>query len=294
MRSYVFYHSWNNAETTQAAIKLQYEGKYEAALKSYCKALEIDPSDHVIWYDQGALLANLKRYEEAIVSYDKAISLELNQSSRESDTIYHAWTGKGYALSCLRHYDEAFTSLDKAIELKPNNSLAWEDRSNLLQRLGRHEDALTSIDKALEVGCYPYTEFLVWEQRATLCNHLKRFDDEAESYEQAIERYEWVGYDAAPYLPVDYNFVSYLFSIWQHRGVALIKAKRYEDAIDSFDYALVIYQPNKELCSSQPADRFELYYFWRWRSVVLNRLHRYDEARISLEQAEAVGKSVLH
>lgn len=288
MKGYVFYDSWNNTQATQAAMRLQRQGKYEAALESYCKALEIDPSDCVIWYDQGALLASLGRYEEAIVSYDKAISLKLNQSSQES-LIYYAWANKGYALCYLGRYDEAFASLDKALKLNPNNSCVWEYRSNLLQHLGRYEDALTSIDKALEVGCYPYAEFLVWEQRAILCNYLKRFDDEAKSYEQAIERYEWVGYlHAALYLPVDYNVISYLFRVWQSRGVALIKAKRYEDAIVSLDTALTIYQDNKELCSSQSVARAELYYFWHWRADVLNCLHRYDDARISFEQADAV------
>lgn len=292
---YVFYSSWNNIGATQAAMSLQNKGEYEAALEAYCKALEIDPSDHVIWYDQGALLSILKRYEEAIVSYDKAISLEQNQSSQDSDMmIYYAWANKGYVLSCLGQYDEAVASLDKAIELKPNSALAWEDRSDLLQRLRRYEDALTSINKALEVGCYPYSEFLVWEQRAILCSHLQSSDDEAESYMQAIERYEWVGYfHAAPYLSVDYNGAPYLFSLWQRRGIALIKAKRYEDAIDSLDTALALYQPNEGLWSSQPAARSELYYFWRWRAVVLNRLHRHDDARLSLEQAKAVADSVL-
>lgn len=42
MKGYVFYDSWNNTQATQAAMRLQREGKYEAALESYCKALEID------------------------------------------------------------------------------------------------------------------------------------------------------------------------------------------------------------------------------------------------------------
>jgi predicted O-linked N-acetylglucosamine transferase (SPINDLY family) len=66
----------------------------------------------VAWSNKGAVLYALKRYDEAIAHYDKAISLKPD---------YHkAWANKGNTLSELKHYQEAITHYDKALTLKPD------------------------------------------------------------------------------------------------------------------------------------------------------------------------------
>ncbi|MDP2767989.1 MAG: tetratricopeptide repeat protein, partial [Candidatus Methanoperedens sp.] len=52
--------------------------RYEAAIKCYDKAIEIDPNYASIWFFKGEALAELKRYEEAIKCYDKAIEINPN------------------------------------------------------------------------------------------------------------------------------------------------------------------------------------------------------------------------
>ena len=49
--------------------------KYQEAVVSFNKALEIKPDDYQAWYNRGSALDSLGRYEEAIASYDKALKI---------------------------------------------------------------------------------------------------------------------------------------------------------------------------------------------------------------------------
>ena len=64
------------------------------------------------WKYQADALAKLKRYEEAIAKYDRAIELE-------SDYAW-TWKNRGDALCELKRYEEAIGSYDRAIELEPD------------------------------------------------------------------------------------------------------------------------------------------------------------------------------
>ncbi len=63
-----------------------------------------------------ACLINLKRFEEAIVCFDKAI--ELNPNDIE------ALNNKGASLDYLKRHDEAIECFNKCLELDSNHSEA--------------------------------------------------------------------------------------------------------------------------------------------------------------------------
>ncbi|BDA65900.1 hypothetical protein CAL7716_000660 [Calothrix sp. PCC 7716] len=45
-------------------------GRFEEAIASYDKAVEIKPDFYEAWNNRGNALRNLERFEEAIISYD--------------------------------------------------------------------------------------------------------------------------------------------------------------------------------------------------------------------------------
>lgn len=47
-----------------------YVGKYREAVKSYDKALELDPKKTEAWYNKGFAFVKLGKYGEVIKSYD--------------------------------------------------------------------------------------------------------------------------------------------------------------------------------------------------------------------------------
>ncbi|MFP3206731.1 MAG: tetratricopeptide repeat protein, partial [Hydrogenobaculum sp.] len=85
------------------------------------------------WNNKGDALRNLKRYEEALQCYDKAIQLEPNNA------LY--WNNKGDALRNLKRYEEALQCYDKAIQLEPNNALYWNNKASVFEKLKKFNEA---------------------------------------------------------------------------------------------------------------------------------------------------------
>jgi tetratricopeptide (TPR) repeat protein len=86
----------------------QHLKRYEEALVSFDRALELDANYQWAWAKRGDVLDNLKRSEEALASYDKRSNLRAIMS--------RAWFSRGWTLGKLGRYEEALASCDKAIE----------------------------------------------------------------------------------------------------------------------------------------------------------------------------------
>ena len=108
--------------------------RYEEAIASYDKALEIKPDDHEAWNNRGIALRKLERYSEAIASYDKALEIKPDK--------HGAWYNRGYALDELQRYSEAIASYDKALEIRPDLHEAWHNRGYALEKLQRDSEAI--------------------------------------------------------------------------------------------------------------------------------------------------------
>ena len=64
------------------------------------------------WFNRGNALNNLKRHDEALVSYKQAVTL--------NPSFVDAWFNYGATLDELKHYDEALVSFERALALKPD------------------------------------------------------------------------------------------------------------------------------------------------------------------------------
>jgi tetratricopeptide (TPR) repeat protein len=80
-------------------IALSLLDRYDEAIASYNKAIELKQGDHLAWYVKGMALDNLGRYNEAIASYNKAIEIDKN--------CLPALDTKGNVLVKLKKYPEA-------------------------------------------------------------------------------------------------------------------------------------------------------------------------------------------
>ena len=68
---------------------------------------------------------DLKRPEEALASYDKALAIKPDYAE--------ALNNRGNALQDLKRPDEALASYDKALAIKPDYAEALNNRGNALQ-----------------------------------------------------------------------------------------------------------------------------------------------------------------
>jgi tetratricopeptide (TPR) repeat protein len=76
--------AWNNR-----GLALWNLGRYEEAIASYDKAVEIKPDKHEAWYNRGLALGNLGRYEQAVASHERALKIrqQINNRKGEADSL---------------------------------------------------------------------------------------------------------------------------------------------------------------------------------------------------------------
>ncbi len=79
-------------------------------------------------------LRNLKRPEDALASYDRAIALKPDYAE--------AYYNRGNALMDLKRPEDALASYDKAIALEPDSAEAYNNRGEALRDLKRLQEHL--------------------------------------------------------------------------------------------------------------------------------------------------------
>ncbi|GBF81285.1 tetratricopeptide repeat protein [Aphanothece sacrum] len=129
---------WFNLGIQQANL-----GDLEAAIASWDRALEINPSLSQAWHNRGSALGNLGRLEEAIASFERAIALNTND--------FQSWNAQGNAFSTLERWEEAITCWDHCLELELTYYQAYYNRGTALENLDRIEEAIASYRQALEI-----------------------------------------------------------------------------------------------------------------------------------------------
>ena len=190
--------------------RLHDEGKYEEAVASFDKAIEIKPEFADVWNSKGEALRALKKYEEAIASYDKAIETDPKNAD--------ACVNKGFVLARKLHrHNDAIASFDKAIEIDPKNADAWNHKGNAIYYFSRFDDAIVCYDKATEIDP---KEAYYYYNKGNALQELKKYEEAIASYDKAIE--------------IDSQFAD----AWQTKAFALRKLERYDDAIVCYDKAI--------------------------------------------------------
>jgi len=129
-------------------VDLYYKhGKFQEALQSFDRVLEIEP-DHVgAWNGRGICLKELGRYEEAIQCFSRVIAI----NPADEEVHYN----KGEALEKLgksngdmRCFEEAIKCFDAVLNLNPYHVYAWNYRGVCLKEIGRYEEAKRCFDHA--------------------------------------------------------------------------------------------------------------------------------------------------
>jgi tetratricopeptide (TPR) repeat protein len=155
-------------------IAHQMRRDHNLALELIDKALALKPSADAV-NNRGNALQELKRYEEALASYDEAVSLKPD--------FAQAFNNRGVALQELRRLDEALSSYDKALALRPDYAEAYNKRGYALHDLNRLDEALASYDKALALK--PDLAEAFNNQGVTL-QQQNRIDEALASYREAL------------------------------------------------------------------------------------------------------------
>jgi len=121
-------------------------GNYAAALKDYDCYLTLEPRDADLLANRGWVLDKLKRYQEAVESYNRSLVL------RPVGAMHpYIFNDRANALKNLGDYTGALKDYDTYLCLKPNDAEAHANCGWVLNKLGYYQKALTSYNHSLEL-----------------------------------------------------------------------------------------------------------------------------------------------
>ncbi|MEA5580010.1 tetratricopeptide repeat protein [Nodularia harveyana UHCC-0300] len=190
--------------------------QYEEALYSFDKALTFKDDDPEIWNNRGVALGLLERDKEALHSFDKALAI--------TDDDPELWKNRGLALRSLERHEEALNSFDKALAIKDDDPDIWYYRGSLLRMLHRYKDAVISIDKALK---YKVNEFEFLSVKGLILSLLGNYNEALTNLKEALK--------LEPKNPL----------LWANNGIILARAGRYKEALENCDKALELNPQNE-------------------------------------------------
>jgi len=89
------------------------------------------------------VLDELKRFDDAIESYNRAIEVHPDKAA--------PYISRSYAFIRKGEIKEALNDLDIAISLEPFRKEAYNNRADAYRRIGKYREAITDCQKALEI-----------------------------------------------------------------------------------------------------------------------------------------------
>lgn len=225
------------------------------------------------FYKTGLKLQEVRRYEEAVTSFNSAIALKPD--------FAEAYCSRGIALKGLGRFEEAVASYDRAVAIRPDFAQSWYNRALALQDLEKHEDAIKSYDHAIAAS--PGYALAHCGRGIVLLN-VGRAEAAVAACDRAIA--------------IDAGFAK----AHATRGAALQLLKRMEDAIASYDLAIAI-QPdfiealwNRSLALLLNGDYQNGWreYEWRWKNENLRMKMRWrDTHPVWRGEHDLAGKTLL-
>ncbi|MGV8124859.1 MAG: tetratricopeptide repeat protein [Candidatus Xenobiia bacterium LiM19] len=163
------------------------------------------------WINKGISLAELARHREAIMTFDRALSLNAGS--------FKALIRKSESLIEVKNATLALQCLDDAMKIDKENSEIWFLRGEAFWQLGKKEHALVSYNQALEKTD---VKALILGRKGKLLAELGRLDEALSCFKRALAENTRIA------------------EIWDEKGSLLMRMNRYEEALESIREALEI------------------------------------------------------
>jgi tetratricopeptide (TPR) repeat protein len=161
-------------EWTTRGIAMSSLGNKDEAVKSFSKSVEGSDNKEQGWSNLAKRLEKLNRLKDAIVCYDKVLTINENNDE--------ALTAKGNIYSEEETDTLAIQSFKQALELNPNNSFAMMSLSTEQANIGEVDEAIETLDKAAKIdGETPE----IWFRKGNIYDKAKKLEDALECYNKA-------------------------------------------------------------------------------------------------------------
>jgi tetratricopeptide (TPR) repeat protein len=282
---------------------------YTAAIPCYDRILEIQPNLPEILKERGTALVKVGRYAAAIADFDRFIDLQPDN--------HEIWHQKANALAQDQQYEAAITIYDRLIDLDLNHP-AICDRAEALWELDRFEEAIAAWDLALNhpfLAKERYQRQEIWYKRGLALINLERYEEaffshhhDSAYYSPKLEnpddeRIQLELQDADGWFSWGYFFICDELGHYNYREVAvlmkkaialdpklrsalsfcayaMLKLKRYAEAVDYYERALAI-----EVADDEAIETAEE---WHNLAIAQMKLGQYEAAIASYDRALAI------
>ena len=250
--------------------------RFDDALLYYERSITLDPGFSAAYFNAGITLERLGRPEDALSFYDKAISLQADH--------FDFLNNRGNVLRALDRVDESIDSYERAIISKPDYPAAYNNRGVALKDLHRFEEALLCYDCAIKIDI-GYTA--AHNNRGVALQNLSRYEEALADFDQAISlnsSFSMAYYNRGAILEKLYHpgeaLASYASAIsirpdyrdaYHNRANLLKTQMRFEEALLCYDRAISLTPKSADIYNS--------------RAVTQHEAGRYRDALASFSQA---------
>jgi len=202
---------------------LLHAGNALQALDYFQRAQEIDPSNPTLYLYTGATLHDLKRFDEAVIIYKKALHI--------APLMGEAHNNIGNSLMVLGLFSEAVESFTRASELLGTSPVPLAARATALQALGKITEAEADCRTALTLD--PTFAAAHWNLALNLLLQGR--------YEEGWQEYEWRWLKPDFTSPVRHNNIPLWDGSPLHGRTILLHAEQgFGDAIQFVRYVPLV------------------------------------------------------
>lgn len=126
-----------------------YDGKFKSAIEKFNKSIELNNEMSVSYFYRGAAYHSIEEYDDAILDYTKALSLD----PKMTDAYYN----RARILLSRKDIDNpdinrAISDLNKALELDENFADALYSMAAAYKKLGDYHKTLEYLEKLLKIS----------------------------------------------------------------------------------------------------------------------------------------------
>jgi Flp pilus assembly protein TadD len=117
---------------------LRKQGRNQEALKTFDKAVQIEPANAELWTNLGHVLIELERPADALLSFQHATALNPDH--------WAAVNGCGTTLHKMDRVEEALEAFERALRLRPDFLPSLKAKAHLLAYLHRFEEVIATYE----------------------------------------------------------------------------------------------------------------------------------------------------
>jgi superkiller protein 3 len=178
------------------------EGRYQKALDTYNKALNLEPKNVDALICVGLCYRNLKEYDKAIDFYNNALEIEPDNKT--------ALNNKGYAMEMKGQIEEAIEMYKKSLDVDPNYDMPLVNLTKIYIDRKDYQAAIEVYKNALEVDSINTAN---WIDLGRAYRFMEKYDKAIEAYNEALR--------LVPSNKIVHNNIGYVYFVQKEYGKAI-------------------------------------------------------------------------